>query len=270
MSVRPLLVIATVLGVMLGLSTFDVAICHADDERPMSLSDVRDQGVHYLKRKRFKQAQVFLDRAFRMNGGPADFLTVYSRGRVAYEQLLIERAMEMVEVAARLTMKDARRERAVKDLAAEIKSRYGRLNLEPAPGETNKEGRIFFESKTGILNKDKRKRFESIRERFRSTDISLPVHVFLPYGEYTANDVEFALVEGEAPPSVDIFLQVHVERASAETRGAAKTSHTWLYVGLGVGAAIAAGMGGYFLFTDETPTTVEVHPFHVQNLHRGQ
>ena len=266
MSARLLLALATVLCVTFGIGPVDLATSHAAEEPPMSLSDVRDQGVHYFKRKRFKQAQRFLDRAFKMSGGPGDFLTVYYRGKLAHQQLLIERAVKMAGMAAKLSMKDPRRKRSVKDLMAEINRRFGQVNIKAARGETNKRGRIFFESKTGILNKAKRQRFESIRERFRSTDISLPIQVFLPYGKYTANNVAFEVLEEQKPPSVGLYLQV--DRASAEAVGADKSS-TWLYVSLGVGAAVAAGVGGYFMFFTGPPEPIESHALEYKS-RRGQ
>jgi len=266
MSARPLLAIATLLSVMFGIGPLHLTASHAADEPQMSLTDVRDQGVHYFKRKRFKQAKRFLDRAFKMSGGPGDFLTVYYRGKLAYNQLLIERAMKMAETAAKLSMGNARRKRSVKGFVAEINGRFGRVNIKPARGETNKRGRIFFDSKTGILNKAKRQRFESIRERFRTTDISLPIQVFLPYGKYAANNVAFEVVEGDEPPNVGIYLQV--DRATAEAAGAHK-SNTWLYVGFGVGAAVAAGIGGYFLFFTEPPPPIETRGLEFMNLRRG-
>jgi len=254
MPVRSLITLATLLGLLMGVGPLPPAPAFADDEPPASLSDVRDQGVHYFKRKRFKQARVFLNRAFKMNGGPGDFLTVYYRGRSAYQSLLIEEAMKMAGMANKLAMKDDRRKRSVKEFIDEINDRFGRVDIKPARGETNKRGRIFFESKTGILNKSKRQRFESIRERFRTTDITLPIKVYLPYGKYTANNVGFELVHGQESPQVGLYLQV--DRASAEATGAGKSS-TWMWVGLGVSAAVAAGIGGYFLFADAPPDPVE-------------
>ncbi len=264
MSARTLVTLATLFGLAIGIGPLPVSEASAQDERPATLSDVRDQGVHYFKRKRYKQARAFLDRAFKMNGGPGDFLTVYYRGRMALQSLLIERAMKMARMAKKLAMKDARRHRSVKEFVDEINDRFGRVDIKQARGETNKRGRIFFESKTGILNKSKRQRFESIRERFRSTDITLPTKVFLPYGKYTANNVGFELVHGQKPPQVGLYLQV--DRASAEASGAAGTSNTWMWVGLSVGAAVAAGVGGYFLLSEAPADQVEYHEYMYQNL----
>lgn len=255
MSARPLMTLLTLFGLLLGAGPLPISIASAQDERPALQSDVRDQGIHYFKRKRYKQSRAFLDRAFKMKDGAGDFLTVYYRGRISYHFLLIEEAMKMASMAKKLAMKDDRRKRSVREFVDEINDRFGRVDITPARGETNKEGRIFFESKTGILNKSKRQRFESIRERFRSMDITLPISVYLPYGKYTANNVGFELVQGQENPKVGLYLQV--DRASAEAKAAGK-SKTWMWVGLGVGAALAAGVGGYFLFAEESVDPVEV------------
>ena len=102
-------------------------------------------------------------------------------------------------------------------------SLFGKVTFKAAKGETNAQGRIFFETKTGIINKKKRTRFMSIRERFRSTDVSLPTTVYLPYGQYLANKVPFTLKEGKKTEPVEIYLQV---QARSEKK-------TWLWVGVG-------------------------------------
>lgn len=220
-----------------------------EEQGAATVEELREQGIVYFKRDLFKRAKAQLDRAFKMKGGNQDFATVYYRGHTAYKLLLLEQAFEMTELAAKLAGQDERRKRAVDDLLTEMSGLYGKVTFVGAKGETAskeetaKKGRIFFEAQTGIINKEKKERFLSIRERFRNTDVTLPTTVYLPYGDYLANKVPFTITQGEEPPTVEIFL-AGIEGDEEED------DSLWWYVGIGGAAAVAAGVGAYFLFRD--------------------
>lgn len=216
---------------------------------------LREQGKLYYKRKLFKQAMSTLDAAARTPEGQKDFETALFRARVAYELLLLETAFEALDAALARAATDRERQDA-DELRREMNALFGAVTIVPdAEGETNTSGRIFFDSKTGIINKDKKQRFDAIRERFRSTDVQLPRTVYLPYGDYTANNVPFSIVQGEQPPKVSIFLQVQKEE---DDDGGA----LWWYIG--GGALAAAGVGVALLIVssdDDAPAprlTVEI------------
>jgi hypothetical protein len=80
--------------------------------------------------------------------------------------------------------------------------------------------------------------------------VRVPTTIYLPYGDYTANNVPFTLVQGEPSPTVELFLQV-VQR-TAEGGG-----RKWLYVGIGGGAAVAAGVAAFFLLSAEDETRTD-------------
>ena len=149
-----------------------------------SFVDNRDQGVHYFKKRRYKLAYHLLRRAYSSKEGSKDFVAAFYLAQAAYKLLLLERAFDLVESAQKLAGDNERRRQRVTDFKSELSSLFGKVTFKAAKGETNAQGRIFFETKTGIINKKKRTRFMSIRERFRSTDVSLPTTVYLPYGQY--------------------------------------------------------------------------------------
>ena len=215
----------------------------AETTLSQKFEDTRDQGIHYFKKKRFRQAYLLLKRAYGMKGGNKDFLATFYLAKSCGKLLLLERAFDLAEQARNLAEADSRSQNRATAYVDELSALYGKVTLTAAKGETNAQGRIFFESKTGILNKAKRERFLSIRERFRSTDVVLPTTVYLPYGDYLANKVPFSIKEGTQAPSVAIFLQV-------QTRA---KDRTWLWVGLGSAAAVAigAGLGIYMLSQGE-------------------
>lgn len=250
--IRNILRVAAVPLLVLGLLAGPVREAHAQ-EGERSMAEMRDQGVAYYKRKRFKRAKGTLDKAFAAPGGAKDFKTVFYRGQAAYKLLYLEDAFAMAKLARTLA-ENPRQQSASAGLLDEMLQLYGGVTFEAAKGETNKKGRIFFEAKTGIINKDKRQRFEAIRERFRTTNVDLPTTVYLPYGEYKANEVPFALVQGEDSPTVQIFLQVVIDESDDD-------GLLWVYVS--AGAAVAAGLavGAFFLFSEPEPVETEVQDF---------
>lgn len=232
------------LGFLIALGCATLVLPTEQAQAQATLEDVRDQGILYYKKKIYKQAKVRLDRAYKNKKGKQDFLTVYYRGLTYYKLRLLETAFAMINSAVELAGDDGKRAARAKEQLAEMKSLYGAVTFKAAKGETNTQGRIFFESKTGIINREKKKRFMAIRERFRSTDIKLPTTVYLPYGDYTANKVPFTLKQDqEKPPELEIFLQVVVEEG--EGMG------VWGWVGIGVGAAALIG-GAVFAFTGDS------------------
>lgn len=248
---RPRLALALTLA-LTPAALAPVTPCHAQAQaQAQRLDEIRDQGVHYYKKKLFKQAERQLETAYAMSGGPGDFETVYFRGLTAFQLDQVNLAHEMATIAERLAVDD-RRKRAVNELKQQIRALYGPIVFKASPNESNRRGRIYFEAKTGIINPDKKRRFEQIREQYRSTSVTLPATLFLPYGEYTANNVPFTVLEGATePPTVEIFLQVLEEDVVGANGASGASDNTWLWVGVGTAAAVGLGIGAYFLFGGE-------------------
>lgn len=226
-----------------------VTLTTAPAAQAQGLEAARDQGILYFKKDHFRPAMAQLDKAYAAPGGKEDFLTVYYRSRTAYKLLLLEVAFEMANQAKALAGEDEKKQVKIDEFLGEMGGLYGGVTIKPAEGETNKEGRIFLEAKTGIINREKKARFMSIRERFRTTDIKVPTTIYLPYGEYLANNVPFAVVQGEDPPTVEVFLQVVQKEVEAGMS-------PWIYVGIAGGVAVAAGVVAVLLLSEDT-TVVE-------------
>ena len=201
-----------------------------------------------------------LTTAYEMQGGTHDFRTVFYRGRAAMELQRLELAFEMLGRA--VTLGEPKERAKAKETLAALKEMYGPVKLTAAPSESNAPGRVFFEARVGFVNKAKRKIFSQIRKRYRETDISLPIEVYLPYGEYLANKVPFEVAQGKKAPIVEIFL------AGREAKG---EGVPWGIVGAGVGAVAALGIGLYFILNEPAPiyddrVQVQLHSLTVPSL----
>ncbi len=227
-----------------------VALAQESMAGPQTMDEARDQGVLYFRKKRFRQAMPLLDKAYGMPGGAQDFAVVFYRGRTAQKLLLLEKAFEMASLAATLAGDDRRRAANAKEFQTELDSLFGKLTLKAAEGETNAKGRIFFETKTGIINRAKKKQFATIQERFKTTDITLPTTVYLPYGDYLANKVPVAIVQGEAAPEIEIFLQVQKGEEDDDTL-------MWVGIGAGTAAAVGLGVTAFLLWGQPEDETLE-------------
>lgn len=232
------------------LLTLLMALPASAQDTLSSYDELRDQGLLYLRKKKSRPAYTFLTRAFEAPGGADDYKTVVNRAEAAQEILLLEVAFEMAERSTKLADTDRRKARAQEVLGG-LKSTYGKLEVSPAEGETNTKGRIFFQARTGIINRKKRAVFEAIRDRFRATELEVPATLYLPYGEYLANNVPVKVTSTEVA-KVALYLQVSRGAVAAETGGGG-----WWMAGAGAAAAISVGVGAFFLLQDPEPIIVD-------------
>lgn len=220
-------------------------VAHADNAQ-RSVEELRDQGIVYHRNKKFKPALAVLDKAAALPNGARDFDVALYQARSAYELLLLEEAFEALARAETLATTSEQRG-DTSELRGQMSGLYGPVTFVPGEGETNESGRIHFETETGIINKEKRERFAAIRERFRSTDVQLPRTVYLPYGEYKANNVPFAIVEGQPPREVRITLQVKKEDEDDDNT-------VWWIVG--GGAVVVGAVVLLLVIPDEPPSPI--------------
>lgn len=217
-------------------------------QEKVSFDDIREQGILYFKKGHYKRAKLSFDRAYRTSEGRRDARTLYYRGRVAQKLLLLDIAFKMAKDALALEGINDRVKRRIEEFQGELKDRYGAVHIKAGKGETNKKGRIFLEAKTGIINKDKKRVFMSIRSRFRALEVALPRSIYLPYGDYLANNVPFTISKGEQEPTVEVFLQIVKEEAETPI---------WWYAGIGGTTAIVAGLGAFLLLNQEDPKVID-------------
>ena len=225
----------------------------APAEEQATVEEMANQGRLYLRKKRYKLAYQILDKAFKSPGGKQDFRTVYNRGLAAQNLLRLEIAYEMAASAARLAGKDKQRKEAAAEFLDGLNQLYGRLDVRPAKGETNRVGRIFVESQTGIINKKNGK-----SSRASASDSEQPMcnclKVFISHGRYTANNVPVQ-VRKNKPMTVDVYLQINRVAQPIKRSGV----NGWWIAGVGAAAIIATSVGAYFLMPDDSTTVDRIN-----------
>ena len=217
----------------------------------LNAQTLKNQGLLYFRKRMYIPAREQFDLAFSTPEGAKDFIVVYYRAKLAYMQLKLEVAFEMAELAIKLAEPDTPDQSEANKLLDTLKGQFSYVEINKAKEERNKKGRIYLEVKRRILNKTKREQFESIRTRFRSTDVELPTKIYLPYGNYTANNVPFQIKRGaRKAPSVTVFLAI----LKGDDDG---SGNMLLFTGLGVAATAAIGVGTYFLLNTNLSTVEE-------------
>ena len=207
----------------------------------LNAQSLKNQGLLYFRKRMYIPAREQFDLAYSTPEGAKDFIVVYYRAKLAYMQLKLEVAFEMAELAVKLAEPDTPDQSEANKLLDTLKGQFSYVEINKAKEERNKKGRIYLEVKRRILNKTKREQFESIRTRFRSTDVELPTKIYLPYGDYTANNVPFQIKRGaRKAPSVTVFLAI----LKGDDDG---SGNMILFTGLGVAATAAIGVGTYLL-----------------------
>ncbi|MGB0647196.1 MAG: hypothetical protein ACPGQS_08465 [Bradymonadia bacterium] len=211
-------------------------------QAPLSFDELRDQGTLYFRKKRFKQAFRALKAAAKKPRGKEDYKTQFYLARTAAKLLLLEEAFLKCEESLKLAGSNESRKNEVNAFRAELDSKYGGIRLTPAKGETNRKGRIFLEAKTGIINKKKKEVFQTIRKRFRETEIQIPTIIYLPHGQFLANNVPVTIKPNELS---EVALYLQVERTAA-----GPTGPNWWWIGSGIAATLATGIVTYIAVQD--------------------
>jgi len=209
---------------------------------------LRDRGVPYYRVKQMPAALKVLKQAAALPEGAEDFKTRYTLAKVAYKLLLIELALPEAEAAKDLAKRDSHKA-ASANLLKELKSFFAGVTLTQAPQQRGKvkKGFIHLKDTGGLINTRKKEVFRKIEERFRTTQVSLPTTIYLPFGKYTANLAPFEITQGETATAVT-FLDTRAEEGLS----------LWWYAG---GAAVLAGAtAAVVLMTapEDTPQRIDL------------
>ena len=163
----------------------------------------RDRGLEYLKRDLHHQAVTWLRRASKTSDGAKDFRTMHGLARAAYGQLVLETAFPAARAAAKLADTERQKKQAGA-LVEQLETYFAGVRVEQAPEQRGRVARgfIHLEDTGGLISQKKKERFRRIRAHFKQYSVSLPITLYLPFGEYTANLAPFEIKQGETAGAV--------------------------------------------------------------------
>ena len=234
----------TLAALCAGLATAAPGPADAAGDEALSFAQLRDQGVHYLRRELYAAARDRLELALRRPGGEKDFVTHLALGKVYYRLVLLEEAFAQADAAVEHAGGGAQVRQAEALLHA-MEDRFGAVTLvqaEPQRGKVTR-GFVYLEDRGGLINRTKKEAFQRIRDRLAETPVSLPLTVYLPFGRYAANLAPFEIRKGKVA-RVETLLD-------SEPPGG---DVPWLLVGAGVAVAGAAVTAAVLLAGGEPPT----------------
>lgn len=220
----------------------------AQGKKKVNFKAAKKQAMLYFRKKMTRQARQQLDLAYSVPEGKKDYVILYYRGFIARQDLRLEVAFDMIEKAIAVSEEGTTNRKNAQTLMDEMKSKFGAVILEKGKDNLQDKGRVFLRTYKNkkIFNKEKRKQFASIQARFNTVDVQLPAKIYLPYGKYTANYVEFAIKKKKKAQKIQIpFI-------SAEKK--LEEDNTWLYASIGAGA-VAVGILTYFVLDDGENTS---------------
>ncbi len=158
---------------------------------------LREQGIHYHRKKRHEAAADVLERARKLAGGEQDYGVISTLARVYYDLLILDRAIPLAERAVELGGTAEERGDAQRFLEG-LRDRFGGvlLQLPPPPNDGPARGTMELEDRGGLIHPKKKQVFDKLAARLAREAVELPLTVYLPFGRYAANGVEFAVARG--------------------------------------------------------------------------
>ena len=206
---------------------------------PESKSELRDQGVLYFRRGKYKQALGVLRQAYDKPDGRLDPIISFYLAQTHLTQDNIKDAFKYGENALDFAYSAPRHAERIRSFMDELSSQYGPIEITSSASK----GIIILASQSAFLNPKKRAIYDSVRLQLASSPVQFPMVVYLPFGQYAANGTLFN-VSGQSVKMNTIDVQVDETNlaGTAKGRGNAK----WWYIGTGAALA-AAGLTTYFL-----------------------
>jgi len=196
----------------------------------------------YIDSKLYDQALKELKLLERTPEGGQDVRVAHSYALAHYNTFNVNQALFYLRRARTLTADMDLKAQLTQTYQRWIKA-YGLVNFQSL--NQVQRGAIKLETERVIINPKRRKSFK-IAQRLLAEGVTTPISFYLPFGSYTANDVEFQLKSSLPPPTVELMLTpVHTEPVSTK-------SSKWVYITLGGVALIATAVGGYYLLTSDS------------------
>ena len=201
----------------------------------------------YINNKMYEAARTELVKLSQSSNGQKDERVYIALAKVSYKLKHITKALNYLRTARKLT-NEIEAKKKLSSLYEQWLNTYGLVRFEPA--NQVQQGKIDLIRNRKLINKERQAALEYAQDSLKS-DIKLPVSLYLPYGNYTANGTSFKLKRNQPTPIVEVML---MPLAKPKAKTSSKPSNKrWLYVGLGSIALVGLGALAYSLSQEEAP-----------------
>lgn len=197
----------------------------------------------YINKNMFEAARSELERLKLTDRGKDDERVYTALAKVNYKLYFITDALSNLRNARQVT-RDPKTKESLSALYEQWLTAFGLVRFEPLDQVTR--GTIELIRTRKLINKDRQSALSIVQDQL-SSPVNLPISVYLPYGNYSANGVEFKLERNRPTPLVELML-APVAEPQPEVKK--QLNIPWLYVGAGAVALIGASVGAYFLSQD--------------------
>ncbi len=199
-----------------------------------------DQGLLYLKKNMYQQAREELLPLYQLEQGKSNSHLLISLAKVSYELYLMTDAFKFLGEAKRQVDLTGSELREIKEFYDEWNKQYAPITFQSA--DKVNEGSFTLKSTSTLINQHKKSVVQESSQQV-AQGVILPISIYLPYGSYLANQTPFTLTLNEPSPIVEVVL-------TPLPKSKKQDSNLLLYTGIGVGVALIAGLGLYFLSQD--------------------
>lgn len=197
----------------------------------------RKQVLHYFKKRTYSPSEVLKNLKQLTEGKCAkDGKTHSDLARIANDENILEVAFPAAEKAVELANNDGDRDASRKFLD-ELKNFYGSVTFTQDERQKAKlkEGYIILDIDKPLIKTGK-KVFTSIKDRFETTLVQLPLTLYLPFGSYKANLAPFEVSKGTEASAILILYK-------GDEDGKKEEPTDWGLVGV-VGGLLLIGAAG--------------------------
>ena len=198
------------------------------------------QAQLYEKNGFIERAKIELESLYRTQQGKRDFRVIYALCNLSYSIHRVTDAVWYLSRAYSIVDNDTQREQ-LNELHEHWSKQFGRVEFVSNQYDVQMGSISLERLGKQPFNKHSRASLQVAQEDLQSK-LALPISIYLPYGHYRANSVEFSLRKNQPPPSIKIPLNSYSQLNK-------KDDTHWKYITLSGVAALATGVGIYFLIS---------------------
>ena len=231
-------------------------IPHSHAQPYFSYQQKLAQAKLYIQKKHYKQAQIELEALRNTKEGERDVDVYDLLATNAYRMDKITQALTYLRQARMLTS-DAQQRIELTERYKRWSRAYGLVQF--VSKNDVAEGSIELKRSRPLINAKKKATFLRTQKELKR-GVRTPISTYLPYGNYTANQIDFKLKRNQEAPTVKLWLHPLSAPLPTHTDKKSKSGLSkWVYVGIG-SAILVAAIGTYYLMnsSESPPQTFKV------------